>query len=223
MFDTAIILAGGRGARMFPVSDYVPKPLVKVHGIPLIDHCIDIIRKCGISSIYVTYGYKSELLVPHIEKRVDGFINTIGQNNTYFLNHTIIKHIDRPIVIMPCDIIMDIAMETIYNECISRGSIGSYILPVKYKKGMNPDFIRHDASLKITEIGRSFKTDCCASGLQVITPRQINDLITSADGEWNDIWKKLIDGKSLGVLSAYVKKWETYDTLDQILETNATS
>ena len=47
-------MAGGKGTRMFPVSDYVPKPLVKVRNKTLIDHCIDNLKEKGINNIYVT-------------------------------------------------------------------------------------------------------------------------------------------------------------------------
>jgi MurNAc alpha-1-phosphate uridylyltransferase len=106
MFDTAIIMAAGKGMRMFPVSDYVPKPLIKIYNKPLIDHCIDTLKYNGIKNIYVTYGYKSELLTSHIEKRLSGLFNTIDQDNSYFLTNTIIKYISEPIIIIPCDIIM---------------------------------------------------------------------------------------------------------------------
>ena len=85
----AVIMAGGKGTRMFPISDYVPKPLVKVRNKTLIDYCIDNLKEKGINNIYITYNYKSELLVSHVEKRVSGLINTIDQDNSYFLFNTI--------------------------------------------------------------------------------------------------------------------------------------
>ena len=220
MFDTAVIMAGGKGTRMFPVSDYVPKPLIKIYDKPLIDHCIDNLTECGIRNIYVTYGYKSELLTAHIEKRVAGLINTIGEDNAYFLSNTIIKHINEPIIIMPCDIMMTFRFEQIYEECARRGSIGAYILPVKSKPGMNPDFIRSNSSLDVIQIGRSFKTDDCASGLQIVNPFHVNKFISNSTTNWYDIWQTLIVEKKLGLLSSYAEKWETFDKLEQLLKTN---
>ena len=38
--ERAIIMAAGKGARMRPITDTVPKPLVEVHGVPLIEGII---------------------------------------------------------------------------------------------------------------------------------------------------------------------------------------
>ena len=223
MFDTAVIMAGGKGTRMFPVSDYVPKPLIRIYDKPLIDHCIDNLTQCGITNIYVTYGYKSELLTAHVERRVAGLINTIGQDNAYFLSNTIVKNITDPIIVMPCDIMMTFKFDEIYKEYSNTYSGAmACILPVKYKPGMNPDFIRHDSSHKITEIGRSFKTDDCASGLQIVTPYLVNTLISKSMTNWNDVWQTLITNKRLYQLSSYAENWETFDKLEQLLTTNVT-
>lgn len=222
MFDTAIIMAGGKGTRMFPVSDYVPKPLVKVRDKTLIDHCIDNLKEKGVSNIYVTYNYKSELLVSHIEKRVSGLVNTINQDNSYFLFNTIIKHIDKPVIVMPCDIIMSFNFAQLHDEY--KSSNDTYILPVKYKKGMNPDFIKckdKQSKYKVTSIGRgpSYKgCNICASGLQVLTPSIVNKQVSSSSN-WNDVWKQLIDNKNLQIFPSFATNWETYDRLEQILTT----
>ena len=112
-------MAGGKGTRMFPISDYVPKPLVKVRNKTLIDYCIDNLKEKGINNIYITYNYKSELLVSHVEKRVSGLINTIDQDNSYFLFNTIIKNIDEPIIVMPCDIIMSFKLKDTNPQFLS--------------------------------------------------------------------------------------------------------
>ena len=215
-------MAGGKGTRMFPISDYVPKPLVKVRNKTLIDYCIDNLKEKGINNIYITYNNKSELLVSHVEKRVSGLINTIDQDNSYFLFNTIIKNIDEPIIVMPCDIIMSFNFEKLHSEYTSKDD--AYILPVKYKKGMNPDFIKCDdkkSKYKVTSIGRgpSYKKyNVCASGLQILTPSIINKQITPSNN-WNDVWKQLIINNNLQIFPSFATNWETYDRLEQILTT----
>ena len=43
----AIILAGGRGKRLRPITDYVPKPLVPIKNIPIIEWQLRYLKKFG--------------------------------------------------------------------------------------------------------------------------------------------------------------------------------
>ena len=58
----AIILAGGRGKRLKPITDKIPKPLIPINGKPLIERTIKYLKKYGITEIIISSGYKSKLI-----------------------------------------------------------------------------------------------------------------------------------------------------------------
>lgn len=58
--ERAIITAAGKGTRMRPVTDDLPKPLVKVKGVPFIETIIKGLNNNGINEIYIVVGYLKE-------------------------------------------------------------------------------------------------------------------------------------------------------------------
>lgn len=57
----AIFIAAGFGSRLAPITFNTPKPLVRVHGVRIIDRLIDACLEVGINEIYIVRGYLAEL------------------------------------------------------------------------------------------------------------------------------------------------------------------
>ena len=57
----AIFIAAGFGTRLVPITFNTPKPLVRVHGVRIIDRLIDACLSAGINEIYIVRGYLGEL------------------------------------------------------------------------------------------------------------------------------------------------------------------
>ena len=57
----AVFIAAGFGTRLVPITFNTPKPLVRVHGVRIIDRLIDACLEAGITEIYIVRGYLSEL------------------------------------------------------------------------------------------------------------------------------------------------------------------
>lgn len=58
----AIILAGGRGKRLRPITDYIPKPLVPIKNIPIIEWQLKYLKKFGVDEVIICTGYKQEMV-----------------------------------------------------------------------------------------------------------------------------------------------------------------
>jgi len=65
----AIILAGGIGKRLKPVTDYVPKPLVPIKNIPIIEWQIRYLKKFGIREVIICTGYKAEMIESYLSMK----------------------------------------------------------------------------------------------------------------------------------------------------------
>lgn len=62
-------MAGGRGKRLRPITDYVPKPLVPLNNTPIIEWQIKHLKKFGIKEIIICTGYKSKMIENFLEMK----------------------------------------------------------------------------------------------------------------------------------------------------------
>lgn len=58
--EIAILVAAGNGSRMLPLTEIIPKPLIKVHEKPMIETNIEALQHRGVDTIYIVIGYKKE-------------------------------------------------------------------------------------------------------------------------------------------------------------------
>jgi D-glycero-D-manno-heptose 1,7-bisphosphate phosphatase len=61
--NQAVILAGGRGERLIPLTDSMPKPMAPINRVPFLDYLIYSIVQVGIKNILILLGYKADVIV----------------------------------------------------------------------------------------------------------------------------------------------------------------
>ena len=75
---TAVILAGGLGSRLFPLTQEIPKPLVPVGNKAMLDYAIDHVKYAGIKKIVIVLKHLGEKIRAHMEEKWYGNPEKIG-------------------------------------------------------------------------------------------------------------------------------------------------
>ena len=105
-----VIMAGGKGTRLKPFTDILPKPLIPVNGKPIIEHIIDNFSKYFISSYFVSVNYKSEILKAYfIDKNPEYEIKFVEEKiplGTSGGLRLIKKPINKTLIVCNCDTII---------------------------------------------------------------------------------------------------------------------
>ena len=103
----ALLLAGGFGTRLRPLTDHTPKCLVPIAGRPLLDYWLETLSEAGIDRILINTHYLAEQVISFCEKSryshlIDlvheaellGTAGTLKANRSYFDNKILLAHAD---------------------------------------------------------------------------------------------------------------------------------
>jgi MurNAc alpha-1-phosphate uridylyltransferase len=66
---TAMVLAAGRGERLRPITDRIPKPLVELGDRSLLDHAIDRLEAAGVTRVVVNVHYLADQIIARMQRR----------------------------------------------------------------------------------------------------------------------------------------------------------
>ena len=78
----AVLMAGGKGERLRPLTEKTPKPLIEVGGKAIIDYNIERLVSYGVKNIHVTVNYLAEQLESHFSVPVNGVkVETVREPN----------------------------------------------------------------------------------------------------------------------------------------------
>lgn len=124
----AVIMAGGEGRRLRPLTDELPKPLLLVGNKPILEYNIDRLRDYGVENCYITIKYlgskikqyfgdgnERNIKIKYVEE-LESPLGTIG-------SISLIEHFDHDtILVMNSDLLTNIDFEDFYLEFIKGGA-----------------------------------------------------------------------------------------------------
>ena len=153
----ALILAVGRGKRLRPITDSIPKPLIKINNRPLIEWSIRYLKKYGINEIIICSGYRSKQIEKYIKKKkyfnckIDFSVEKSPLGTGGSIKKAMKMISDKSFIVINGDIITNINLKKIQN---SVNTIAANELKTKYgtMKIQNNKIIRFNEKHDIENI-----------------------------------------------------------------------
>jgi D-glycero-D-manno-heptose 1,7-bisphosphate phosphatase len=123
----AVILAGGRGSRLRPLTDTRPKAMVEFHGKPFLEYLIEMLRDQGFERVLLLLGYLADVIVDHFGDgrrlgiRIDHEITPPEYETSQRVELAQAK-IDERFLLMYCDNYWPMRMDDMWAEFVASGA-----------------------------------------------------------------------------------------------------
>jgi len=129
----AFILAGGEGTRMRPFTYEIPKPLLPLKGIPIIEHEIEHLKKFGIGEVILGLGYGAEKIIAHFAhgRKMGVKIRYVVEKEKLGTAGPLVlakEYLDEPFVVLNGDVLSRVNLHEMYDEHVSTGAIATIAL-----------------------------------------------------------------------------------------------
>ncbi len=226
----AVIMAGGQGSRLRPVTEGTPKPLVPVLGRPIMEYIVEAVRDAGIHDILVTLHYRPGYIQDYFGDGSDWGVRleyateehplgTAGsvKNGAYFL--------DEPFLVISGDALMDYSLaelaefhhrsQAMVTFCLARVPDPSELgIVVTDPEGRVERFQEKPAPSEVF-------TDTVNTGIYIMDPAVLEEIPTGQSYDFShDLFPRLLEQGER--LFGHVAKgyWSDIGTVEQLSQAN---
>ena len=201
---TALILCAGYGKRLAPITNDIPKPLLKVKNINLLDNTLKFVQSIGINKIKINTFYLSEQIKNFIEKQNYPLNIDIVNDGEKILDtgggiYNLIKHSEEEdFLTLNPDTFWDSNYINIFNEMEKyyfKNKINNLLMVVKKNRSFDVRF-KGDFNLNGNKLFKEIKNEFIYTGCQILN-RKIFQHINKNIFSMSEIWNNLLDKKEL--------------------------
>lgn len=225
-----VIMAGGKGSRLKPITNIIPKPLVPIGEKPIIEVIIDQFCKIGVTSFFISVNYKAEMIQSYFSSLPNkSYILSYFEENkplgTAGSLYLLKEKINSTFFVTNCDIVIDQDYEEIYqyhkqnnHELTVVGALKSFSIPYGTLN------IQNGGALESME-EKPELTFVVNTGMYILEPHLLNEIPDNQFFHITDLIQNIIirNGK-VGVFPVSegawmdIGEWKEYNRTQEIFK-----
>lgn len=179
--NLTLIMAGGRGERLMPLTSNTPKPMLPVNNKPIIHRIIDNSKSHGFTNISISVNYKSEQLIDFFKDGNDFgvAINYIHENEPLgtagALSLLNFKNLNEPVIVINGDILTSVNLSQLLDFHNNSGK-DITMCAANYNVAVPYGTIQVDGTTITDIIEKPLKSYLINAGIYVINPNIIKKM-----------------------------------------------
>lgn len=218
-----VIMAGGKGTRLYPYTKVLPKPLIPIGDMTIIERIIDSFKKYGCNDFFITVNYKKILIKSYFEEvNADYNYNFIEEKDyfgtggsLFYLKDTI----DAPFFLTNCDILLSIDYSELFKFHIENNNditVVTSLKPFQIPYGV----INVNDNNQIVSMIEKPKYDFQVNtGMYVLNPDVLEDIPKEQFFNITDLLEEYIKkGKRVAAYTISAEQWADMGEMDKMNE-----
>jgi len=194
-----IIMAGGKGTRLDPLTRIIPKPLIPIGEKTMLERIIDQFWRQGCRSFYLTLNYKGDIIRSYFDALDKAYQLTCVEEGDYLGTAGSLKMFEgkfkTPFVVSNCDVFLDTSFADVKNFHQEKGSMLTLLSSFQHYKipyGV-VDFIKGGQVTKIVE--KPEYSHFVNTGIYILNPETLDYIPDNTRFDMTDLIEALIKDK----------------------------
>jgi dTDP-glucose pyrophosphorylase len=224
-FSFAVIMAGGEGTRLRPFTKDIPKPMVKIGGVPLLERQIARLAKIGLERLYISVNYLSHIIEDYFGDGHDFGIEICYLKEQEKLGTAgaltlLPENPDRPVLVMNGDILTTSDLDSLYSFHMSHDAQIT-IAAIDYQIDIPYGVIRADGPIVSEIVEKPSERFLCNAGIYSISPEALKLLPEKKHSNMTELIEAcLVNHFPIAVFPVH-EYWNDIGTLDDLEKAQA--
>ena len=196
-FSTAVIMAGGQGLRLRPLTKTIPKPMIEINGVSLLERQVLDLKAIGVLTIYISVNYLKDVIKSHFGNGTKfgvsiKYLNESKKLGTAGALSLMPKsEIVGPVLVMNGDILTTINLSHLYHFFQANNSEIT-IAATDYEIQVPYGVIKNDGVNVISIQEKPSQRFFCNAGIYALSSKVINDIPLNKFFNMTDVIEKCI-------------------------------
>ena len=216
-----VIMAGGKGTRLYPYTRILPKALIPIGDLTISERIINMFKKFGCNNYHMILNYKADMIKSYFDQLEKDYTISyeienkfLGTGGGLFLLKNIINE---TFFLSNCDILVDADLECIYKTHKMKNNKITIVCAMR-DITIPYGVVEVNSNAELLNIKEkpeySFMTN---TGLYVVEPEVINDLKNEEFLHMTDIAMRYVNkGERVGIFPISEKSWMDMGQIDEM-------